>query len=86
MLRVKSEFGETSIGIYVTPLNTEKEIVIEIRMISNLHIKDAHIFYISSIIIYSLSKDLFDWVVVVRREAPGFYEIYYCGSYLSPNI
>ena len=37
MLHVKSEFGETSIGIYVTPLNTKKEIVIEIRMISKLH-------------------------------------------------
>ena len=24
--------------------------------------------------------------MVVRREAPGFYEIYYCGSYLSPNV
>ena len=54
MLRVKSEFGETSIGIYVTPLNTEKEIVIEIRMISLLHIKCAHIFYISYLFSYIL--------------------------------
>ena len=45
MLRVKSEFGETSIGIYVTPLNTEKEIVIEIRMISKLHIEKILLFF-----------------------------------------